>query len=161
MTSSVAPIAPSISFPQTRPMVVKTIEIPNPIITACSALLSAFLLSLAPINRAIDAVTPAPSPMVNPRTKKNKGILKATAAIARPLIRPMNIMSTIVYSVWIPIPAMMGIANFQRALSGLSRNSFNRDSCFSSLVISNLNICKRPYYRNNECSHKPKCDCQR
>ena len=125
--SGVAPIVKSISFPQTNPIIVNAIEINKPIMTACSALLSALTLSLAPINRAIDAVTPDPRPIVNPRTKKNRGILKATAAIALPLIRPINIISTIVYNVWIPIPAMMGIANFQSPFSGFSRKSSRRE----------------------------------
>jgi len=125
--------------------------------TACSALLSALTLSLAPINRAIDAVTPDPRPIVNPRTKKNRGILKATAAIALPLIRPINIISTIVYNVWIPIPAMMGIASFQSPFSGFSRKSSRREN-FCSIVampISLIHRSKWPHDGNKVSSHDP------
>ena len=66
---------------------------------ACSALLSAFTLSFAPIKRAIDAVTPDPKPKVKPITKKKSGMLYATAAIDSPPNLPIKSMSTIVYKV--------------------------------------------------------------
>ena len=91
---------------------------------ACSAELSAFILSSAPMNLAIDAVTPFPNPNERPITKKNIGILNATAAIASPPNRPIKIISIIVYSVWIPIPIIIGIAKFHIALAGLLRNDF-------------------------------------
>ena len=116
------------------PSVVITILIPTPITTACSALLSALILSFAPINRAMEAVTPAPRPTVKPKTKKNSGILKAIAVMASPPSRPINIISTIVYNVWIPIPAITGHASFQSPFSGLSKNSFRREDFLSTDV---------------------------
>ena len=73
------------------------------------------------MNLAIDAVTPLPRPKERPITKKNMGILNATAAIASPPSLPINIISIIVYSVWIPIPIMIGIAKFHIDLTGLLR----------------------------------------
>ena len=69
-------------------------DMPAPIRIACSALLSAFFLFFSPIKRAIDAVTPDPSPIVSPSIKKNIGILNATPAIALPPKRPIKIIST-------------------------------------------------------------------
>ena len=59
-----------------------TILINAAINTACSAQLSACFLLSSPMNLAIAAVTPVPSPIVNPKTKKNKGILNAIPVMA-------------------------------------------------------------------------------
>ena len=80
-------------------MIVSIALIISAIATACSAALSAFTLSSAPINLAMDAVTPLPKPKDNPITKKKIGILNATAAIDSPPSFPINIISTMVYSV--------------------------------------------------------------
>jgi hypothetical protein len=75
----------------------------------------------------MEAVTPLPTPNDKPRTRKNKGILNATAAIAFPPRRPMKIISTIVYKVWIPIPAIIGMARVHNALDGLFRKPSIRE----------------------------------
>ena len=98
--------------------------------TACSALLSASALLSLPINLAIDAVTPVPKPIVRPRTRKNRGMLKAIPAISSPPNRPMNIISTMLYNVCIPIPAIIGIANVHNAFDGFSRNLLRREVSF-------------------------------
>ena len=72
---SFAPKNDRIDSPYKSPKVVKIILITAAIAMACSALLSAFTLSSAPIYRAIEAVTPEPNPKVNPITKKKSGIL--------------------------------------------------------------------------------------
>ena len=99
----------------------------NAITTACSAALSALTLSLEPIYSAIDAVTPLPNPNDNPITKKKIGKLNATAAIASPPSLPINNISTILYRVCIPIPAMIGMARVHNDLEGLSINDCKRE----------------------------------
>ena len=88
-----APSAIKISSPKYSPAIVKTTAMHAAIANACSALLSALALSSSPINRAIDAVTPDPNPIVKPSIKKKIGILKAIPAIASPPKRPINIIS--------------------------------------------------------------------
>ena len=126
MTLSVQPINIRMSFPYVKPKTVKIRLRMNAITTECSAALSAFTLSLAPINLAIDAVTPLPKPKVKPIIKKKIGKLNATAAIDSPPSRPINIMSIIVYKVCIAIPAIIGIANLHKDLDGLSIKDFKR-----------------------------------
>ena len=108
----------------------------NAITTACSAALSALTLSLEPIYRAIEAVTPLPKPKDKPITKKKIGKLNATAAIASPPNLPMNSMSTILYNVCIPIPAMIGIAKYHNDFEGLSINDCKREWRFLDSSIS-------------------------
>ena len=111
----------------------KTPEIDAAIAIACSALLSAPLLSFSPINLAMEAVTPEPRPIVRPSIKKKIGILNATPAIASPPKRPINNISTILYRVCIPIPNIIGIANVHNAFCGSSRKEANLDLEFDSI----------------------------
>ena len=93
----ISPCAPNkdkISFPNNNPIDDSIILIITAITTACSAQLSACFLFSCPINRAIAAVTPVPRPIVNPRTKKKRGILNAMPVIALPPSFPINIIST-------------------------------------------------------------------
>ena len=76
----ISPCAPNkdkISFPNNNPIDDSVILIITAITTACSAQLSACFLFSSPIKRAIAAVTPVPRPIVNPSTKKKRGILNA------------------------------------------------------------------------------------
>ena len=93
----ISPCAPNkdkISFPNNNPIDDSVILIITAITTACSAQLSACFLLSSPIKRAIAAVTPVPRPIVNPSTKKKRGILNAMPVIASPPSFPMNIIST-------------------------------------------------------------------
>ena len=93
----ISPCAPNkdkISFPNNNPIDDSIILIITAITTACSAQLSACFLFSSPIKRAIAAVTPVPRPIVNPSTKKKRGILNAMPVIASPPSFPMNIIST-------------------------------------------------------------------
>ena len=81
------------------PNMVKTMAIPPAIARACSALLSALFLSSSPMNLAIDAVTPDPSPIVRPSIKKKIGMLNATPAMALPPSCPIKIISITLYNV--------------------------------------------------------------
>ena len=80
--------------PDNNPIDDSIILIITAITTACSAQLSACFLFSSPIKRAIAAVTPVPSPIVNPSTKKKRGILNAMPVIASPPNFPMKIIST-------------------------------------------------------------------
>ena len=94
-----APKKAKIVLPDTSPIADRKKLMIAAINTACSALLSACFLLSWPINLAIEAVTPVPSPIVRPKTKKNKGILKAIPVIACPPSFPMKIISTKLYRV--------------------------------------------------------------
>lgn len=95
--SKILPYAPnSISscFPKIIPNADRTTVITTPRRMVCSAQLSAFFLSFWPINCAIEAVTPAPSPTVNPIIIKNNGLTNATAVTSSAPNHPINIIST-------------------------------------------------------------------
>ena len=57
-------------------------------------------------------------------------MLKAIPAMASPPKRAMNIISTMLYNVCIPIPAMIGMANVHNAFDGLFRNLLRREPSF-------------------------------
>ena len=53
--------------------------------------------------------------------------MNAIPVMAWPPNLPINIISTRLYSVCIPIPNMIGIAKDHRALEGFSKNTFKRE----------------------------------
>ena len=94
---NISPLAPNndrISLPKSSPTEERVMLMRKAIKTACSAQLSACFLFSSPMNLAIAAVTPVPSPIVRPSTKKNKGILNAIPVIALPPSLPINNIST-------------------------------------------------------------------
>jgi hypothetical protein len=94
---NISPLAPNndrISLPKSSPTEERVMLMIKAIKTACSAQLSACFLFSSPMNLAIAAVTPVPSPIVRPSTKKNKGILNAIPVIALPPSLPINNIST-------------------------------------------------------------------